>query len=303
MTNGIDDKARAMLPRHMREKLEAAELDATGGESNLPEVDPNADNHDVPADDVTDVPKESGNTDDVAAWRGRFEQASTKLKELEPVVQNHSFVQGKLLEAQDRLKVVEAELAAAKPAAEELASIKAKAEETTLGWTDEKRARMTELLGEEAAKEIEQELIDTKRLVRKAPADVVTKKDLQDRDAQERQSKFFSSVPEKFIDYSRDADSEFMQWAKGTRDGRRTVHEEIAAIVRDRDLSAVDYIAEKVAQFEKSKEPAQQGTVTKPQGGSRQGVKLTAAQVEAKAREIARKDPRKAREFLLANRS
>lgn len=126
-------------------------------------------------------------------------------------------------------------------------------------FSEKSRATYVELLGEEGAALLESDMASL------VPRDVVSRKDLQDLDKKAAEASFFRALPAEFYSHAATAETDFMKWATTTKDGRRSVRDEIGAIVASRDADGISYIAEKLEAWQKSKGTPVVGThVTAP---------------------------------------
>ena len=119
-------------------------------------------------------------------------------------------------------------------------------------WSDEKLKSYADVLGDDMANSLHKDLMSLRASPAPVPvSDAVTRKELAEAQRQVREDTFFKALPAEFYASSARPDSPFMQWATSTMDGRRSVKDELSAVVRDRDIDGVSYINEKLTQFAK----------------------------------------------------
>ena len=213
--------------------------------------------------------------DEVKAWRGRYEKLE---KESKPIAENHAFIQGKLLEEQAKRKELEAEAAKSKELAARIAELEAEKIKASPLWDKEKRERWSAWLSEEAAAELEAELADiSKKSTELALLEANKRFESLDKKYQTREEfdgmlkkqneiKFLDTVPKKF--YTLTSDPKFIEWAANTKDGRRSIKQELAQIVNDKDLDGIEYINKKIEQYEKNGTPKKPNASVAPRSAS-----------------------------------
>lgn len=118
-------------------------------------------------------------------------------------------------------------------------------------WTEERMKKYADVLGDDVAEELHNDLMSLRGSTAQASTDVVTRKELAENARKAQEDSFFKALPAEFYTNSAKQDTPFMQWANDTLDGRRSVKDELAAVVRSRDLDGVAYINAKLTQFAK----------------------------------------------------
>lgn len=251
-----DPKTLAMMPRHVRERMEA--IDSTvalqgGGDPPAPVLDvapttiniskqPVAPSKPAPVA-VTVVPAPAAPTK--VATHGEIDNLFGSGEAHEPAaVTAAPTPDPELVKLREEVaRLTAASTAPTKP--------------TGFQFGAEGRAKYVALLGEEGTALLES---DMGRLAPAERKDVLTHDDLAKHNTKLAEKQFFSDLPKDFYRHASSTDTEFMKWAATTKDGRRSVKDEIGAIVKTRDASGLTYIAEKLEAWQASRKAPAPGT-------------------------------------------
>lgn len=233
------------IPQHKREEVQLAQAERESPEEVLA---------DTPA--IEEVSSEP----DAGAWRGRYEKLEAETR---PILENHTFLQGKLIEQQERYKALESEAARVKELESKLAELETKAKKDQPIWNAEQRAKWVDRLGEDGAADFEAELLSARRYAvdqslseasQRFDGKFQTREEFEKVTSKQKEEQFLLALPKEF--FQRLEQDAFKKWTSETIDGRRSIREEIAEIVKSRDASGIDYIKQKLEQFAESKKQA-----------------------------------------------